>query len=118
MASPRTLALTSLAMAAFAANSLLCRIALRQTGIDAASFTAIRLLSGAVTLWLVVRIGCRARSGGGSWGSAAALFVYAAGFSFAYTSLPASTGALLLFGAVQATMIGHGLWRGERFAEK
>ena len=101
-------------MAAFAANSLLCRIALRQTGIDAASFTAIRLLSGAATLWLLARIGRRARSGGGNWRSAAALFVYAAGFSFAYTSLPASSGALLLFGAVQATMIGHGLWRGER----
>lgn len=114
MASPRTLALTAVAMAAFAANSLLCRIALRQTGIDAASFTTIRLLSGAVTLWLIARSNRFARSGGGNWGSAAALFTYAAGFSFAYSSLPASTGALLLFGAVQATMSGHGLWRGER----
>ena len=114
MANPRTLALTALAMAAFAANSLLCRIALRQTGIDAASFTTIRLVSGAATLWLIVRSRRRVQSGGGNWGSAAALFVYAAGFSFAYISLPASTGALLLFGAVQATMIGYGFWRGER----
>ena len=65
-------------------------------------------------LWLLVRATRRTRSGGGNWLSALALFVYAAGFSFAYVSLPAATGALLLFGAVQATMIGHGIWTGER----
>jgi drug/metabolite transporter (DMT)-like permease len=54
--------------------------------------------------------------GGGSWLSAFWLFAYAAGFSFAYISLTAATGALLLFGAVQATMIGYGLWKGERLA--
>jgi drug/metabolite transporter (DMT)-like permease len=101
-------------MIAFAGNSLLCRVALKDTGIDAASFTTIRLVSGAVMLWLIVRMSRGGRSGGGNWPSAFALFAYAAGFSFAYVSLPAATGALLLFGAVQATMIGHGIWTGER----
>lgn len=102
-------------MTAFAGNSLLCRLALKDTAIDAASFTTVRLLSGALMLWLVVRLrGGGARAGAGNWLSALALFAYAAGFSFAYITLPAATGALLLFGAVQATMIGHGLWRGER----
>lgn len=111
----RIMFLTSLAMVAFAGNSLLCRVALKQTSIDAASFTAIRLISGAIMLWLVVRVRPGTRSGGGNWWSAFALFAYAAGFSFAYVSLPAATGALLLFGAVQATMISHGIWTGERF---
>lgn len=106
--------LTSLAMVAFAGNSLLCRIALKQTAIDAASFTSIRLISGAVMLWLVVQMSRGTPAGKGNWLSALALFVYAAGFSFAYVSLPAATGALLLFGAVQAMMIGHGIWTGER----
>lgn len=114
MSPARLIALTSLAMLAFACNSLLCRVALIHTRIDAASFTAIRLLSGALMLGLIVRMRGGLRSGGGNWASALALFVYAAGFSFAYLSLPASTGALLLFGAVQATMICHGLWSGER----
>lgn len=114
MSSARILILTSLAMLAFAGNSLLCRTALKHTGIDPASFTTIRLISGAVTLWLVVRVRGSASAGGGNWLSALALFAYAAGFSFAYVSLPAATGALLLFGAVQATMIGHGIWAGER----
>jgi drug/metabolite transporter (DMT)-like permease len=111
---PRIIILTSLAMIAFAGNSLLCRAALKHTGIDAASFTTIRLISGALMLWLVVSISRRTHTGRGNWLSAFALFAYAAGFSFAYVSLPAATGALLLFGAVQATMIGHGIWAGER----
>jgi drug/metabolite transporter (DMT)-like permease len=111
---PRTILLTLLAMLAFAGNSLLCRIALQQTAIDAASFTAIRLMSGAAMLWLVVGLRGGGRVGAGSWTSALALFAYAAGFSFAYVSLPTATGALLLFGAVQVTMISHGLWAGER----
>jgi len=106
--------LTALAMIAFAGNSLLCRIALKQTGMDAASFTSIRLISGALMLWLVVQFKHSAQPGSGNWLSALALFVYAAGFSFAYLSLPAATGALLLFGAVQASMIGYGIWAGER----
>ena len=114
MSYPRIIALTSLAMTAFAGNSLLCRVALKHTSIDAASFTTIRLISGALMLWLVVRMRRGTYTGGGSWMSAFALFVYAAGFSFAYVSLPAATGALLLFGAVQATMIGYGVCVGER----
>jgi drug/metabolite transporter (DMT)-like permease len=106
--------LTSLAMIAFASNSLLCRAALKHTSIDAASFTTIRLIAGALVLWLIVQMRFSRREGRGNWISALALFVYAAGFSFAYVSLSASTGALLLFGAVQATMIGQGLWSGER----
>jgi drug/metabolite transporter (DMT)-like permease len=109
----RTLTLTLLAMAAFAGNSLLCRAALRDTDIDAASFTAVRIVAGAVMLWLIVRLRRGTPGGHGSWGSAAALFLYAAAFSFAYLSLSAATGALLLFGAVQVTMVGIGLLRGE-----
>jgi drug/metabolite transporter (DMT)-like permease len=114
MSSARIVALTSLAMIAFASNSLLCRVALKHTSIDAASFTTIRLISGAIMLWLVVRIRSGTRGGRGNGLSAFALFAYAAGFSYAYVSLPAATGALLLFGAVQATMIGYGIWTGER----
>ncbi len=110
----RMFLLTAITMIAFAGNSLLCRVALKHTGIDAASFAAIRLISGAAMLWLLVQLFRTAHAGKGNWRSAAALFAYAAGFSFAYTSLPAATGALLLFGAVQATMIGYGLWKGER----
>jgi drug/metabolite transporter (DMT)-like permease len=110
----RVFLLTTLAMFAFAGNSLLCRLALKQTDLDAASFTTVRLLSGAITLWLVVRLSGQSRSGGGSWTSALVLIFYAFSFSFAYVSLPAATGALLLFGAVQATMISRGLWLGER----
>lgn len=106
--------LTLLTMIAFAANSILCRMALKETGIDAASFTAIRLASGALTLWLIVVMRGGAARIGGNWPSALALFAYAAPFSFAYVWLAAGAGALLLFGAVQATMIVYGLWRGER----
>lgn len=102
-------------MTAFAANSLLCRVALKQTSIDAASFTFIRLISGAIALWFIVNMRKEARRPTGSWLSALALFGYAAAFSFAYLSLSAGTGALLLFGAVQGTMIIWGLLRGERF---
>ncbi|MEN3369614.1 MAG: hypothetical protein V7609_1757 [Verrucomicrobiota bacterium] len=100
-------------MVAFAGNSLLCRVALKQTSIDAASFTFIRIASGALALWLIVKIRGASPQKAGSWFSAAALFAYAAGFSFAYITLPAGTGALLLFGAVQATMIFWSLRRGE-----
>ena len=66
-------------------------------------------------LWLVARMHRGPHTDRGNWLSAIALFIYAAGFSFAYVSLPVSMGALLLVGAVQATMIGHGIWAGERF---
>ena len=110
----RIILLTTLAMLAFAGNSLLCRAALQHTPIDAASFTLIRLMAGAIMLWLVVRCKRSTATGDGNWLSALALFAYAAGFSFAYLSLTAATGALLLFGSVQVTMIGYGLWKGER----
>ncbi|QKI88784.1 DMT family transporter [Thiomicrorhabdus xiamenensis] len=123
MISIRVLLLAALAMIAFAANSLLCRIALTETTIDAASFTTIRLVSGAVMLFILwkllnyrqqPRLAAEKRRFGGNTWSALALFVYAAGFSFAYIELSAATGALLLFGAVQLTMIGYGLYKGER----
>ena len=158
MTPTRVFILTLMAMTAFAGNSLLCRLALKQTSIDAASFTFTRIISGAIALWLIVEFRRRLmvdrmarplverfpnslatpkpREGGspvtrlprrslakaghsslpqaGSWPSALALFVYAAAFSFAYLSLSAGTGALLLFGAVQATMIVWGLRKGER----
>ena len=112
MSRTRVALLTLLAMIAFAGNSLLCRAALIHSGIDAASFTTIRLIAGALTLWLIVNM--RHARVSGSWPSAFALFAYAACFSFAYTHLTAATGALLLFGAVQASMIGYGLYKGER----
>ena len=115
----RTVTLTVLAMLAFAGNSLLCRAALQHTGMDAATFTSVRLATGAATLAVLVawrKSGPAWRAG--NWPSAAALCVYAAGFSFAYVSLTAATGALLLFGAVQATMVGAGIWRGERLASR
>ena len=103
-------------MLAFAGNSLLCRLALNHAGMDPASFTSLRLVSGAVTLWLMVRLQpTQAKPAGrGGWGSGVALYVYAGAFSAAYVTLPAGTGALLLFGAVQLTMVGGGLWRGDR----
>ncbi len=107
-------AFTALAMLAFAGNSLLCRQALAHTSIDAATLTTVRLLSGALTLCLLVRLRGSSTSGRGQWLSGLALFIYAAGFSLAYRTLPAATGALLLFGSVQATIIGVALKRGER----
>jgi drug/metabolite transporter (DMT)-like permease len=110
----RIFLLTSLAMTAFASNSLLCRLALKQTAIDPATFTFVRVFSGAITLWLVTRMRGISLDKSGNWPSAFALFVYAAAFSFAYVGLPAGTGALLLFAAVQATMILWGFHKGER----
>lgn len=114
MSRTRTAMLTALAMLAFAGNSLLCRLALAHTAIDAATFTLLRIGAGALALLIIVRLRGGRLGGAGSWPSALALFVYAAGFSFAYVSLAAATGTLLLFGAVQTTMIGVGLARGER----
>jgi drug/metabolite transporter (DMT)-like permease len=134
----RLFILTLFAMVAFAGNSLLCRLALKHTSIDAASFTFIRIFSGAAALVLIATIkrllivdrtasplverfsnsslvtGHSSLLQAGNWSSALALFAYAAAFSFAYNSLSAGTGALLLFGAVQATMIFWGLRKGER----
>ncbi|GAB5536351.1 MAG: DMT family transporter [Rubricoccaceae bacterium] len=104
--------MTALVMMAFAANSVLARLALRATDIDATTFTAVRIGAGALVLAIIVLL--RRGTLGGSWASASALFVYAAAFSFAYLELATGTGALLLFGAVQITMIGVGLATGER----
>ena len=114
----RVLLLTTLAMLAFAGNSVLCRLALKHTGIDPATFTSVRLASGALVLWLLVRVKDGRTARAGNWPSALALFAYAAAFSWAYVSLPTAAGALLLFGAVQATMIGYVLWQGERLAPR
>lgn len=105
--------LTACAVTAFAANSVLCRVALRGGHIDPAAFTSLRLISGAFALWLMVKLSIRGRISG-DWGSALALAVYAVAFSFAYLSLTAGMGALLLFGAVQTTMLISGLMAGER----
>jgi drug/metabolite transporter (DMT)-like permease len=106
--------LTTVAMIAFAGNSLLCRLALQDKHIDATTFASVRIVSGGLALWLMVRLGTRSRPISGSWRSALALLAYVAAFSFAYITLSAGAGALLLFGAVQATMILHGLRSGER----
>ena len=112
----RTVLLTSLTMVAFASNSLLCRLALQHAAIDAASFSSIRLVSGAVVLAVLVRIGAgRAPPARVDWAAATMLFAYVAFFSFAYLTLSAGTGALILFGAVQLTMLAAGLHAGERF---
>jgi drug/metabolite transporter (DMT)-like permease len=100
---------------AFASNSVLCRIALRHATIDAATFSTIRLTAGAVTLLLVTAWMRRGASlVEGSWISAGMLFLYAVPFSFAYTRLNTGTGALILFGCVQLTMMISALWSGER----
>ena len=112
--SSRTLLLTMIAMLAFAGNSLLCRLALKTTSIDPASFTSLRLLSGALMLAILLRLRHTKAPAAGSWSGAAALFIYAAAFSFAYVSLDAGAGALLLFGAVQISMLLWGLYQGER----
>jgi len=106
--------LSAVAMTAFAANSLLCRAALGGGLVDATTFTSLRLVSGALALAMLAPRGGRAGGGHGSWASAAALFGYALAFSLAYLRIPAAVGALLLFGAVQATMIGWALVSGER----
>ena len=116
MSNLKTATLTLLAMIAFAGNSLLCRLALKDTAIDAASFTTVRMLSATLMLGLLIGFKPSVYRNNGNWPSALALFAYAAGFSFAYIHLSAGTGALLLFGAVQATMISVGIYKGERLA--
>ena len=112
----QTAILTAMAMVAFAANSLLCRLALGDQMIDAASFTTVRVTSGALFLALIMIPRWRSNSRAPfEWRSAAMLFTYMVFFSFAYISLSAGTGALLLFGAVQLTMFVAALRRGEAF---
>ncbi|HYP81749.1 DMT family transporter [Variovorax sp.] len=119
MPAMRTLVLTVVAMVAFAANSVLCRLALADADIDPASFGALRLAAGSLVLVLVLR--WRARPAvpvRRDWLAPAMLFGYVAFFSFAYRTLSAGTGALILFGAVQLTMLTVGLRRGESFGAR
>jgi len=104
---------------AFAANSVLCRLALDIYQMDAGSFTTLRLLSGAIVLWILVRTQHQQNSHprfnfSTSWFSASMLFIYAAAFSFAYITLDTATGALILFGSVQITMIAYSIYAGNR----
>lgn len=111
-----TLLLTTLAMIAFSANSLLGRAALKTTAIDPVSYTLVRLAAGAAMLAVLVSLS-RRRQGprfAGGWAGGLALFAYAIAFSWAYVAIPAGAGAVILFGAVQVTMIGAGWARGER----
>lgn len=109
-----TLGLTVAAMAAFAANSVLCRAALGPGLVDATSFTTLRIVSGAAVLLFLARARGAAASAPRDLRASVALFAYALGFSLAYVRIPAALGALLLFGAVQVTMVGRGLTTGER----
>jgi drug/metabolite transporter (DMT)-like permease len=112
----RTALLTALAMIAFATNSILCRLALQNPTIDAASFGSVRLMSGALALAIIVHLlRGETKPARPDWWAAAMLFLYVACFSFAYLYLAAGTGALILFGAVQLTMFVSGLRGGERF---
>jgi drug/metabolite transporter (DMT)-like permease len=109
--------ITAFTLVAFAANSLLCRMALGGRLIDPVSFTTIRLVSGALALILIIRLSGESnkpQQAKGSWGSGLALFAYAAAFSLAYVSLSTGMGALILFGSVQVTMISFALKSGEK----
>lgn len=111
-----TVLLTIVALVAFAGNSILGRLALGMAAIDPASYTAARLISGAATLWLIGK--CRGHHPSSidprrTWFTGALLFLYAVTFAYAYRSLTASTGALILFAAVQLTMIASALRSGE-----
>ncbi len=112
----KTIILTSLALIAFAANSVLCRLALENEAIDASSFTVIRLLSGTIVLIIIISTtrNTTGTSSKGSWAAGFMLFLYATTFSYAYISLDTGTGALILFGSVQITMILLSLISGTR----
>ncbi|UJX26936.1 DMT family transporter [Pseudoalteromonas sp. CF6-2] len=116
-----TILYTFLALSAFAANSLLCRMALHSGDIDPWSFTAIRLFSGAIMLlllfsWQVKRVASDESVDKGNNISAVSLFIYAVCFSVAYVELDTGTGALILFSAVQLTMIGYSIFNKERLS--
>lgn len=112
----RPFLLTAFALTAFAFNSILCRMALGKDEADAASFTLVRLLAGATSLALISALFGKTKKifGSGHWASAFFLFAYAVCFSFAYLGLTTGTGALLLFGSVQMTMIAASMLKGER----
>lgn len=121
VASPfKTALYTFLALLAFAGNSVLCRLALGNDQIDAASFTAVRLLAGVIVLFCLLAVTGRSKPitsaplQRGSWWSGFMLFTYAVTFSFAYVTLETGIGALILFGAVQITMLAVGIASGDR----
>ena len=114
LSSKRIFFLVVLSMISFSANSILCRLALSSYLIDPASFTLVRLTSGAITLFALHYLSSKELRSGGSWREAFILFIYVASFSLAYTNISASNGALILFGTVQITMVLSGLLRGER----
>ncbi len=109
---------TLLALLAFAGNSILCRLALGEEAIDAAGFTSLRLLSGIITLLVILAVSrpnkTAARNGRGSWSASLMLLLYAVTFSYAYLTLDTGIGALILFGAVQITMILISVIQGQR----
>ena len=116
----KTILFTGLALIAFAANSVLCRLALGESAIDASTFTIVRLLAGAIVLTVIMRIS-KIKSNSntnsstkGSWPASIALFIYGLTFSFAYVTLDTATGALILFGSVQITMILMSIFSGNR----
>ncbi len=114
----RTAAISAAVLACFAANSLLCRAALGTGRSDPATFTAVRLGSGAIAVAALLAASRRARPSGGSWGSALTLVAYAVTFSLAYVRIPAGVGALVLFAFVQASMIGYGVATGARLGAR
>jgi len=107
--------LSILALLAFAGNSILCRLALGQHAVDAGSFTSIRLLTGAIVLWILLRTTKKSEteSKRKGWAAPVALFLYAIGFSYAYVTLETGTGALILFTAVQITLIAGAIISGK-----
>jgi len=117
-ASFKTILYTTIALLAFAANSVICRYALKDHAIDPGMFTTIRLISGALILVILVFVSKERRKekSKGSWVSAAMLFLYAAAFSFAYVSLETGIGALIIFGVVQITMISSSIISGYKLS--
>ena len=115
-ATTRTIIIASLTMVAFAFNSVFARAALGENLIDPASYTSIRLIAGAFVLFVLITLRKKKSPipASGSWLSAFWLFIYAVFLSFAYISLDTGIGALILFACVQATMIGFGIYQGER----
>ena len=114
----QTFVYTFLALSAFAANSVICRLALKEKAIDPGLFTGIRLISGASVLAILVFLskGDRSSYSKGSWVSGFVLFLYAAAFSYAYITLETGTGALIAFGSVQITMIAYSLISGYKMS--
>jgi drug/metabolite transporter (DMT)-like permease len=108
----RIILITLLSLLAFTANSLITRFALQETSIDETSFIMLRVVSGALFLWLYLRF--KKNNKAGTWLAAFSLFIYAVSFTYGYGLIAAGTGALLLFGSVQVTMTIAGYREGER----